>query len=33
MKMDVGMDTGDIIDMQEIPIDKFETSETLFNKF
>lgn len=33
MKMDEAMDTGDIIDILEIPIDKFETSETLFDKF
>ncbi|HBA45137.1 TPA: hypothetical protein DEG21_05770 [Patescibacteria group bacterium] len=33
MKMDEAMDTGDIIDILEIPIDKFETSQTLFDKF
>lgn len=33
MKMDETMDTGDIIDILEIPIDKFETSQTLFEKF
>jgi len=33
MKMDIWMDTGDIIDILEIPIDKFETSQTLFDKF
>ena len=33
MKMSEGMDEGDIIDILEIPIDPFETTETLFAKF
>ncbi|EKE25992.1 MAG: hypothetical protein ACD_4C00481G0007, partial [uncultured bacterium (gcode 4)] len=33
MKMSEWMDEGDILDILEIDIDKFETSETLFQKF
>lgn len=33
MKMSSGMDEWDIIDILEIPIDKFETSGSLFDKF
>jgi methionyl-tRNA formyltransferase len=33
MKMSEGMDEGDILKIQEIPINPLETSETLFEKF
>lgn len=33
MKMSEWMDEGDIIDMEKLNINKFDTSETLFNRF